>query len=407
MKISKQGVYGFVAVNLITGTAAGIMQMVIPLYAVSLRAGSLEVGLIRGITSLGSLFLVLPVGFLIDAYGSRKLYLTGSFLSALFVFLMPTVRSPLGLMLLMSLYGVVNSLRFTALNAAFFRYLNQNGGGRAGWHRGSISAGLTFFGPFLGGIFISVIGFSSQFAVIGGLILLSNILMMLYPDPFEHGGSKPSEGFDLKDGITQLKLLLHNNRIWRVLAMESLTTACFSSFTTFVTILSVKQLGYQPYQASWLIILEGVAFVGILLFGNGLVRRFQENPLYNVSFSLLIGAMILLATSGNLGLLGLGSGMMGLSLGMVNLLTYSQLSTYCGASGKVSSLLSACTGLGATAGPVFSGLIGVYFGIRAVFLSYVPVFLLAAVFGYLAVRMMREPGAVVQDASIIPNEVEL
>jgi len=51
------------------------MQLVIPLYAIGLNATDAQVGLTRGILQFGGLLASLPGGFLVDRFGSKKIYI--------------------------------------------------------------------------------------------------------------------------------------------------------------------------------------------------------------------------------------------------------------------------------------------------------------------------------------------
>jgi len=56
----------FMFINISSGIAVGMMNFIIPVYALSLNATSTEIGLIKGISGIGDLLVVLPAGFLVD-----------------------------------------------------------------------------------------------------------------------------------------------------------------------------------------------------------------------------------------------------------------------------------------------------------------------------------------------------
>ncbi len=76
MKIfeSNEFIFRFMLINISSGIAVGMMSFIIPIYALSLKATSTEIGLINGFYGVGLLLLVLPAGFLVDCLGSKKMY---------------------------------------------------------------------------------------------------------------------------------------------------------------------------------------------------------------------------------------------------------------------------------------------------------------------------------------------
>ena len=146
----------FLILNIVSGTVGGAMQLVVPLYAMSLQASTAQIGVIRGISGLGMLLLVIPAGFLVDHFGSKKLFLTGSFSGFLSTLALVLAKVPIAMIALMGLSGLFSSLKMTALNASFFRNLKNMGFEKAGWFKGSMSIGLTFLGPAFGAFLVSV-----------------------------------------------------------------------------------------------------------------------------------------------------------------------------------------------------------------------------------------------------------
>ena len=110
----------FLVLNIVSGTVGGAMQLVVPLYALSLHATTVQIGIIRGISGIGMLLLVIPAGFLVDHYGSKKLFITGSIAGTFATFALTLAKVPLAMTALLGLSGLFSSLKMTALNASFF-----------------------------------------------------------------------------------------------------------------------------------------------------------------------------------------------------------------------------------------------------------------------------------------------
>ena len=65
------------------------------------------------------------------------------------------------------------------------------------------------------------------------------------------------------------------------------------------------------------------------------------------------------------------------------MITYSSLGSVKGKKGKVSSALSACTGIGSTFGPMFGGFIGEVFSYSTIFLGYIPILFIVGIYIYI------------------------
>ncbi|TAK35328.1 MAG: MFS transporter [Chloroflexota bacterium] len=152
LTVSNGTVFGFMLLNICGGVGAGMLGLLIPLYAIDLGAGMGEIGLIRSLQGIGMFVSTMPAGFLIDRYGSRRVYVIGALVGSVLVSLLPAVPTAKLLLILVALRGTVGPLTFTSVNAAFFRRLSRIGVGKAGWHKGSMSVGLSVLGPMLGAV---------------------------------------------------------------------------------------------------------------------------------------------------------------------------------------------------------------------------------------------------------------
>lgn len=101
----KKLVAGFLVINILTGICAGITAMTLPLFALSVKASTAEIGVIRGISGIGALIMVLPSGFLVDYFGSKRLYAFGSIVSAVTIFFLAFSWRPELIMASMAFQG--------------------------------------------------------------------------------------------------------------------------------------------------------------------------------------------------------------------------------------------------------------------------------------------------------------
>ncbi len=162
----------FMLINISSGVAIGMMNFIIPIYALSLNASSTEIGMIKGFTGIGDLLVVLPAGFVVDYLGSRKTYSVSCVCSALIIILLSFAVTPKLLLLMMIFYGVARTFRTTSLSAAFFKDMNTLGARKAGWYKGSMTIGSSFIGPMIGGIAAIAISFNNYFILTGAFLLI-------------------------------------------------------------------------------------------------------------------------------------------------------------------------------------------------------------------------------------------
>ncbi|HMK48406.1 MAG TPA: MFS transporter, partial [Methanocella sp.] len=163
-------------INICTGTWVGMVNFIIPIFALSLHAGSVEIGLVRGLSGLGDLLLVLPAGLLIDYFGSRKIYIVSCVAGGIITILLALAWTPWVLIAMMIVYGMARSVRTTSLNASFFQHMNAIGTGKGGWYKGSMTLGTQFLGSLIGGVLAVTVSFADYF-VMTSLFLLTPIFI--------------------------------------------------------------------------------------------------------------------------------------------------------------------------------------------------------------------------------------
>lgn len=379
---------GFIVINILTGLCAGVISMVLPLFAVSIGASTVEIGAIKGISGVGAIMMIFPSGFLVDYFGSKRLYVFGSIVSTITVILLVFSTIPKLIMVAIAFQGLANSLRFTSLNAAFFDNLKKIGISKAGWYRGSMSIGLTFAGPLAGGYLLTFMSYENIFYVIAVLTLLPVIpLIPLIRNEVKEMKSVGTK-FNYLGELKEFKDLLKERILRETVLAEGLSTACFSSFMTFIVVYAVKHLAINPYYASWFLIMEGTSYILIVFLCGKLLLIYTNRKLYLISFSIMMSGLAFIAVSQNVIAIIVGIVLLGVGTGVLNLVTYSNLGSVKSKKGKVSSLLSASTSIGSTFGPMFSGIVGEVFGYRAIFMAYIPLFIIISF--YISLSNIRE-----------------
>ncbi|MCZ7406001.1 MAG: MFS transporter [Candidatus Methanoperedens sp.] len=371
-------------INISTGIAMGMMNLIIPIYALSLNASSTEIGLIKGISGIGDLLVVLPAGFMVDYLGSKKMYSVSAVMGSLIIFLISYVSNIELLLLIMVFFGMARTLRTTSLNADFFKHANTIGIKKGGWFKGSMSVGGALIGPILGGVAIVAMSYKSYFAL-ASVFLLAPFLVILARI---NGGSnlpvKP-KNFGLADASNHYKALAKNRSLVSATIIESINGAFFITFSTFIVVLVIKDLSLSPDVAAMLIALKGGATICVVFFCGQLLRKNNAN-LYLVSFIVTILSLLVLGMSRDILQLGIASVVLGLSSGLITLITFTQLANIDGEKGKIAGIFSFGFAMGSILGPTLGGIIGDVYGVQTIFLSFIPLFGALALYAFMLDR---------------------
>jgi predicted MFS family arabinose efflux permease len=279
----------------------------------------------------------------------------------------------------MGLFGLFQVIKTTALSASFFANIGVIGIGRAGWFKGSIAIGLAFLGPLVSGVLLNLAPFTVLFVVLALLTLLPVFVALAVMK--DHPQPRPPRTLraGLVDQMHSFKELIHDQRIYLPLATEALSTALFASFSTFIAVIAVQQLGLPPVTVSVLMSVEGIAFIFTLFVGVSLLQRFGTAAFYVASVAVVVTSLVVLVNAGSALALIIAAALLGLGLGLTNLFIADRIGRVDGAKGKVTGLFAAAVGIGLSAGPMSGGALASLFGTGATFLAFVPAFMLLAV----------------------------
>lgn len=389
----------FLILNIVSGTVGGAMQLVVPLYAMSLQASTAQIGVIRGISGIGMLLLVIPAGFLVDHYGSKRLFLTGSFSGFLSTLALTVAKVPLAMIVLMGLSGLFSSLKMTALNASFFRNLKNMGLEKAGWFKGSMSIGLTFLGPAFGAFLVSVTGYRAIFFILAALTLIPTALVFFFhSEPAQAGPVSELRGVVGRQ-LGEFRQLIGQRSLYLPLLTESLSTSCFATFSTFIVVIAVQILQLQPAAASVLMTAEGGVFILTVFVAGPLITKLSQFQLYLLSVTVTSLGLALVSISNTFALLAFSSVVLGLGLGLINLVTSSRIGTMKGEKGKIVALFAASVGAGISLGPMIGGVVGQYLGTQNIFLAFIPLFVLLLVLAFVT-EARSEKGVAVGEGAV-------
>jgi MFS family permease len=243
---------------------AGVSQIAITLYAVSLGATSAQLGFIKGLSGIGVFLIVLPMGFLVDHFGAKKIFILGGLIDACVYSAMPFAHTPQNLMLAMAILGFFSSFRSVALNTVFLDKLEIFGSEKAGWNKAAYSVGLAFVGPLLGGYLVKYINYSWTFIFVSALLVVSVVTAVFLLERTQT--PKNLEAFSLGEVFRQLQGLFKNKRFLEISGIDALTTALFSCFTVFAVVMALRNFGLSRETAALLVSLEGISYIVALFF---------------------------------------------------------------------------------------------------------------------------------------------
>lgn len=165
--------FGFVSYDLVRRPA-------LALFAGSLGAEPLTVGVIVAISTLTGVFLKLPVGVLSDFLNRRKFMIGGLLAFALPPFFYPFISDITTLGVLRLAHGLATAM-FTPLALAMVAQMYAARRGEAmGWYTAAAQGG-GLLGPMLGGALVYAVGFAPTFLIAGVFGVLSLVLFVCIP----------------------------------------------------------------------------------------------------------------------------------------------------------------------------------------------------------------------------------
>jgi MFS family permease len=364
----------FMIVNVCSGTSIGLMNLITPIFALYLHATSMEIGLIRGVTGFGDLLIVLPAGILVDYFGTRKMYVVSCLCGGIAIVICSFASSTTVLMLMMILYGLTRNVRNTSLSTAFFKNMGRIGARKIGWYKGSMMVGSTFIGPALGGILATAISFTAFFVFTAAFMITP--LLMVLARLFRKNAPPGAPGknrANVKGSLGYYGKLLKNKELVLATTSDCMNTAMFMTFTTFITVMVVRDLGLSVIVAAMLITARGGSNMFVVFFCNGMIKEDNHKLFMYCTAGTALGLM-LLGIAGDIPLLMIGSLVTGVCSGMMTLITFNQVGSVSGEKGKIVGFNSIGVTIGAIVGPIMGGVIGDAYGISAVFLAMIPLY---------------------------------
>lgn len=373
----------FALLSTLMGTSVGMAKIATSLYALELHASDSLLGLIAASQTVGVLLVSVPIGVLVDRYGPARPFMFGSFAAGTLYALLPLVPSAGFLLMGTAAISFFMPMRFVSLNTLFMRELVRIGVGKAGWYRGTHMVGMMLIGPVISVWIAQQFGFARTYWIIAGLfgltILVSPIVFGRYAD---NGGADPSGAESARRTLSfgelraQGAMLVHEIELRRTCYIEFAAQSVNAFFTFFIVIIVVDTLHLDKPRATELLGLQGGAFMVALFLLGHWVERLGERRVYRLSFAVVSLALLLLGLRSEFSFLRLGSVLLGLGLGtlqIVNLTRFASIGGRLGR-GKVSGITPLVGTAGSLLGSLLGGVLGQTIGLPRVFLVYAVAF---------------------------------
>lgn len=363
----------FVLLNSLMGVSVGLAKVTTPLYAIHLGANEALLGLVAGSQSAGILLIGLPMGFLVDRYGPAPLFVIGSLCAGAMYSLVPLVPSTMFLVACTFVISFFMPFRFVSLNTVFMEQLEVLGEEKAGWARGSHMAGTAMIGPALAATLIEVSSYQHTYWVIAALFLAT---MLMSPLVFNQYQTDPNSARALRLGDVKAQLVMIGRDVdLRGACMVDFTgQAIMMFYTFFIVVIAITQLGLGADGASGLVGAQGFSYVVALFTLGPFANRLGQDSVYGLSGGIVALALVLLGTASALPILWLGALLLGMGLGLlqiVNLMRFARIGGRLGR-GKIAGLNALIGPAGGMVGSMGGGLLGHRIGLQNVFLVFLP-----------------------------------
>jgi MFS family permease len=178
----RQDLLWLMLITCFSGTAITIQMGVLSLYVKSLGGSNLLAGIAVGMLGVSALIFRIPIGYLLDRFGRKKLLLCGLVILLIAFFTLSFWSTIMALIWLRFIQGIGNSIQSTATGALASDYIPKS----------KLTNGLAYFsiaqtipqalGPAIGLAIINSFGYRRLFTASFGFILVALLLSWKLPD---------------------------------------------------------------------------------------------------------------------------------------------------------------------------------------------------------------------------------
>lgn len=392
---------GFVGLTLLSGLTIGMNKVLGTLLGVHLDVSNLQLAMISSAETFAMALGTLPAGYLLSRGNPKFLYAGVSLTLAGIFCILPWLPGWQWVAAIMFFVGLCISLRIVAMSTIFLVRLPEIGQGKAGWYKGTLTLGIQFLGPVTGNYLIAHLGLHAGFIVSAGLFAALAILgWQVLPD---HTGSRKAG--TAEGGASSWRALLRLPAVRTTYLFEILASFTASSVGVFSILLALRVLHWPQEHAVWLMAVQGLSFVVVLLgLGNVVLRSPHRDRIYAGAHAAIMAAMLLLGLYPSSMTYIAASVLLGLGLGVNNLVNINRIAHAAVDKAKVSAHLSLFGMLGGTIGALAAGRLADAIGLQHVFLVWLFPWLIAwiAMHGLRLIHQHRQPAVAAQQGEATP-----
>jgi len=363
------------AVSLLYSTSSGIMQLMIPAYAVSLNINTAQLGFIIGLGGLGRLILIIPSGLLVDHYRANRISICSCSTSLVSTVLFLATKSPSTLAALVLVNFTAQSICFISLQVDYMNHIPNlsisNKG--TGYQKTATLIGYNLIGNILGGFLLRSGNFNFGFGVVA-IILSAGVVFMFISNIDDDYQSTETTNFLVKENIEQLIEMLKTGILLNAMLLETFVASSAGIFRTFIIPFALKNYGVTLQTISFVVLLQGSSAIVGAIAAELLAQITSQRRLMFLGASMIAVGSIIFSCYKVSVFLWSGSAVLGFGVGILTYTNYLRLSTFENYKGKAASLFSLGNGVGNVIGPLGGGLIGEALGISSVF--WIPVAML-------------------------------
>nr|WP_145706450.1 MFS transporter [Azospirillum baldaniorum] len=230
----------FAMLAVLMGTSVGVAKITTALYAIALGANAEQLGLLVAGQVAGTLVMSIPIGFLVDHYGPRRLFVLGSALAGVTYALIPAVAAPAFLLGCTTAISFFMPLRFVSLNTVFFEQIRRMGAGKAGWYRGTHLAGQFLIGPGIAVALIHALGYAGTWWVLAASFALTIAVSPVVLRDFARRPSGNAEPPSLRRAGGDLLALLRDRELRSICVIDIAVESAFTYQTAFVVAIALQ-----------------------------------------------------------------------------------------------------------------------------------------------------------------------
>lgn len=366
----------FALLACLMGTSVGVAKITASLYAIELGASAAQLGLIASGQVIGTLFMSVPIGFLVDHHGPTRLFVVGSLAAGLVYALVPLVASPAFLLGCLTAVSFFMPMRFVTLNTVFFEQIRSLGADKAGWYRGTHMSGMFLIGPALAVGLIAALGYAGTWWAIAASFMLT---VAVCPIVFARYGGRPRQAGprpSLPGMAREMRLMLRDPELRQTCLIDFCAAGTTAYQTTFIVAIALQRLQLDAAHASAYVTGTGLAFILTLFTAGRWAVRLGTRRAYLTGFALVAVALLLQGGARSAAWLWPGVVLQGAGLGLLQIVTLTSVA-HVGArlgQGKVSGVNLLVNPIGALGGSAVGGLLAQWVGMQAVFFLYVPAY---------------------------------